>query len=119
VNAPRNKARFKERLNELFDAFGSRVSVVVRPAFIGAAYGDPLEHTTRRYLIDDMLVGLGWDLTRMTSEMVEEARAQDDTTLFLDYLGVNPELRIPLLIVEAKAWAKPFAGSYGGKWVTM
>ena len=40
--------------------------------------------------------------------MVEEARVQDDTTLFLDYFGVNPDSRTPLLIVEAKAWAKPF-----------
>ena len=44
----------------------------------------------------------------MTREMVEEARVQGDTTLFLDYLGVNPDLRVPLLIVEGKAWGKPF-----------
>jgi hypothetical protein len=46
----------------------------------------------------------------MTREMVEEARAQGDTTLFLflDYLGVNPDFRVPLLIVEGKAWGKPF-----------
>jgi hypothetical protein len=40
--------------------------------------------------------------------MVEEARVQGDTTLFLDYLGVNPDSRVPLLIVEGKAWGKPF-----------
>jgi hypothetical protein len=59
-------------------------------------------------LIDEMLAGLGWNLSRLTREMVEEARVQDDTTLFLDYFGVNPDNRTPLLIVEAKAWAKPF-----------
>jgi len=57
------------------------------PDFIGAAYRDPLEHTTRRYVIDEMLSALGWDLGRLTREMVEEARARGDTTLFLDYLG--------------------------------
>jgi hypothetical protein len=59
-------------------------------------------------VVDEMLAGLGWNLGRLTREMVEEARVQDDTTLFLDYLGVNSDNRTPLLIVEAKAWAKPF-----------
>jgi hypothetical protein len=40
--------------------------------------------------------------------MVEEARLQGDSTLFLDYLGINPTQGVPLAIVEAKAWAKPF-----------
>jgi hypothetical protein len=108
VSRLRNKARFKERLEQVFEAFKGRASPSGPPAFIGAEFRDPLEHTTRRYLIDEMLAGLGWNLSRLTREMVEEARVQDDTTLFLDYLGVNPNNRAPLLIVEAKAWAKPF-----------
>jgi hypothetical protein len=75
---------------------------------IGAAYRDPLEHTTRKYMIDEILSSLGWNLGRLTQEMVEEARLQGDSTLFLDYLGVNPAQGSPLAIVEAKAWAKPF-----------
>lgn len=108
MNELRNKARFKSDLAEIFEAFRARTDRSGPPAFIGAAYRDPLEHATRRYVIDEILSGLGWDLSRMTREMVEEARARGDTTLFLDYLGVNPELRVPLLIVEGKAWGKPF-----------
>jgi len=107
VNDLLEKARFKRTIHEVFEAFKSRSSEAAPPAFIGAAFRDPLEHTTRRYVIDDILAALGWDLGRLTQEIVEEARAQGDTTLFLDYLGVNPATRVPLLIVEAKAWAKP------------
>jgi hypothetical protein len=108
VNELRDKARFKSALSEIFEAFEARTASSSPPDFIGAAYREPLEHTTRRFVIDEILDGLGWNLGRMTREMVEEARAQGDTTLFLDYLGVNPELRVPLLIVEGKAWGKPF-----------
>ncbi len=111
VRILRNKARFKDRLEQVFEAFKRRANASESPAFIGAAFRDPLEHTTRRYLVDEMLTGLGWNLGRLTREMVEEARVQDGTTLFLDYLGVNPDKRTPLLIVEAKAWAKPFVTS--------
>jgi hypothetical protein len=107
VNELRDKARFKSTLNEIFEAFTPRTVSSGPPAFIGAAFRDPLEYTTRRYVIDEILSSLGWNLGRITQEMIEEARAQGDTTLFLDYLGVNPDLRVPLLIVEAKAWAKP------------
>jgi hypothetical protein len=108
VSDLRDKARFKSALDEIFEAFKPRTASAGPPAFIGAAYRDPLEHTTRRYVIDEILDGLGWNLGRLTQEIVEEARAQGDTTLFLDYLGVNPDLRVPLLIIEGKAWGKPF-----------
>jgi hypothetical protein len=108
VTELRDKARFKSALAEIFEAFKPRSSPDGAPEFIGAAYRSPLEHTTRRCVIDEVLGGLGWNLDRMTREMVEEARVQGDSTLFLDYLGVNPDLRVPLLIVEGKAWGKPF-----------
>ncbi|WP_315730730.1 MULTISPECIES: hypothetical protein [unclassified Bradyrhizobium] len=115
MNGPRDRARFKRTLHDIFEAFKSRSGGSGPPEFIGAAFRDPLEHTTRRYVIDDILAALGWDLRRLTQEIVEEARTQGDTTLFLDYLGVNPATRAPLLIVEAKAWAKPLVTpSFGG-----
>jgi len=83
VNELRDKARFKSTLHEIFEAFKSRSNGSEPPAFIGAAFRDPLEHTTRRFVIDEILAGLGWDLGRMTREIVEEARAQGNTTLFL------------------------------------
>src|SRR4051794_12280184 len=76
VNELRTKARFKSNLAEILEAFRVRADRSGPPAFIGAAYRDPLEHATRRYVIDEILSGLGWDLSRMTREMVEEARAR-------------------------------------------
>jgi len=107
MNEARDKARFKELLHELSEAFKARTQSQ-RPEFIGQAPGDPLEHTTRRFVINDMLAGLGWDLRRMTNEMVEEARVQGKAILRMDYTGVAPNTGAPLLIVEAKAWARPF-----------
>jgi hypothetical protein len=59
VNDLRDKARFKSALGEIFEAFKPRTTPSGPPAFIGAAFGDPLEHTTRRYVIDEILGGLG------------------------------------------------------------
>jgi hypothetical protein len=107
VNLAREKARFKTLIAELLDAFRRRAAAGP-PGFIGQAPGGPLEHTTRRYLVDEVLTGLGWDLSRLTREVVEEARVRGSTTLRMDYVGVNPETRTPLLIVETKAWDRPF-----------
>jgi hypothetical protein len=55
VNVLRDKARFKSTLGEIFETFTPRTDPSAPHSFIGAAYGDPLEHTTRRYIIDDIL----------------------------------------------------------------
>lgn len=68
MNELRDKARFKSSLAEIFEAFEARTDRSAPPAFIGARYRDPLEHTTRRYVIDEILSGLGWNLSRMTRE---------------------------------------------------
>ena len=60
---------------------------------------------------EDEKVGLGWRLKKSGGEIIEEARIKDETTLFLDYLGVNPDTRAPQLIVEAKAWSKPMVAA--------
>jgi hypothetical protein len=62
---------------------------------------------TRRFVIDLLLAALGWDVHALNRQIVEEARTHGQKTLFLDYLGVTLEARIPLMIFEAKAWAKP------------
>jgi len=79
VNVLRDKARFKSTLGEIFETFTPRTDPSAPHSFIGAACGDPLEHTTRRYVIDDILSSLGWDLSCLTREMVEEARVQGDS----------------------------------------
>jgi len=50
-------------------------------------------------------------LKKSGGEIIEEARIKDETTLFLDYLGVNPDTRAPQLIVEAKAWSRPMVAA--------
>ena len=42
--------------------------------------------------------------------MAEEVRLKNGTTTFLDYLGVATNTTTPVLLIEAKAWDKPFIG---------
>jgi hypothetical protein len=105
----REKNDFKRRVRDVLGQF-ERVAGAARPDFHGARTASPLEHVTRRHLIDHVLIALGWNLDRMSEDMIEEARAQGAATLFLDYLGVNSQTRAPRLIVEAKAWGKPIIG---------
>jgi hypothetical protein len=58
VNELRDKARFKSALDEIFGAFTSRTDPSAPPSFIGAAYDDPLEHTTRKTAGNGSLPGL-------------------------------------------------------------
>ncbi len=100
-----DKARFKENVSKLIAQFSAPIR---EQSFLGAAPGPPLEHVTRRHFIDPFLRALGWDLTQLNEQMIEEARTRGETTLRLDYLGVNSQTRIPILIVEAKPWEAPF-----------
>ena len=100
------KAKFKAAVKEILDQFNSTVG----NRFAGARPGTVLEHITRRHFVDPFLQALGWDLTRLGEEVIEEAQARGEATLRLDYLGVNQETRAPILIVEAKPWSAPFVG---------
>lgn len=117
-----DKARFKESVRKLIAHFAAPIR---ERSFAGAEHGPTLEHVTRRHFIDPFLRALGWDLSRLNEEMIEEARTRGETTLRLDYLGVNPQTRVPVLIVEAKAWAAPFVapsaseGSAEGPWASL
>ena len=102
----RDKARFKEALEDVAKIFAAGEGG--SPAYIGAGYVNPLEHATRRHVIDVMLTGLGWNLDHFGRDVLEEIQAKGETTLFLDYLCRDPRTKAPLVIVEAKAWAKPF-----------
>ena len=101
----KDKERFRKEVNELIDQFSSPVR---ERSFLGADPGPTLEHVTRRHFIDPFLRALGWDLSQLNEEIIEEARTRGETTLRLDYLGINQQTRIPLLIVEAKSWESPF-----------
>jgi len=70
------------------------------PDFAGAPAAEMLEHNTRKVALDPLLDALGWSFHDRT----EEARVVGDTTLFIDYLGIDRETRVAELIFEAKAW---------------
>ena len=76
-------------------------------AFQGAEPLPPLEHTVRIHLHDQLLELLGWRLG-LEGDVAEEARIKDETTTYIDYLGLNPDTQAPALLWESKAWGKPF-----------
>ncbi len=104
-----DKQDFKATLARLLAAFDARHGAdgAVIDQYAGVADLDPLEHTTRVLLLDGIIESLGWQLLG-GRDVAEEARVQAETTLFIDYLGVDPDKRTPLLIIEAKSWNKPF-----------
>lgn len=102
----RERGYFKSSLVNLLEAFKHQKAGSV-PPYAGAPGANPLEHTTRVFLLDGIINALGWDIKGGRS-IVEEARVVVESTLFIDYLGVNPDRRTPLLIIEAKAWDSPF-----------
>jgi hypothetical protein len=78
-----------------------------RDPFAGVGDHLPHEHDTRRLFIDRLLALLGWKLGPY-GNVIEEARLKVDTTRFMDYVGVAEGTQAPLMIVEAKAWDKPY-----------
>jgi hypothetical protein len=109
VSTARDRARFKTLLDEIFTSFEATDATAALPGFIGQAEGEPLEHTTRRYVIDGIVEGLGWQLGTLSRNIIEEARVRGTTMLRMDYAGVNASTLQARLILEAKAWDKPFA----------
>jgi hypothetical protein len=109
-----DKQDFKAALARLLEAFDERQGVHAVDQYAGVGDPDPLEHTTRVLLLDGIIQSLGWELVG-GREVAEEARLQVETTLFIDYLGVDPDQRTPLLIIEAKAWSKPFVRPRDGR----
>ena len=109
-----DKLEFKTALDRLLAAFDARQGGNAVDQYAGVEDTDPLEHTTRVLLLDGIIQSLGWQLAG-ERDVAEEARVQVKTTLFIDYLGLDPDRRTPLLIVEAKAWNKPFVRPRDGR----
>lgn len=107
MNRPKLASDFRQGL-EAFVARVRRGFEAGGPeAFAGAAVANPLEAVTRDFVIDGLMGLLGWRLGP-GGDMAVEARIKGDTTTFMDYVGVTADKRAPVLIVEAKAWDKPF-----------
>lgn len=73
----------------------------------------PHEHDTRQHFVDKLLEHLGWKLGT-GGNVLEEVRLQGATTKFMDYVGIVDMANNPLLLVEAKAWDKPFVSARSG-----
>ena len=101
------EAAFQRGLAELLERFDRTVSADAPEPYVGAGVDHPLEHTTRIHLLDSLAELLGWQLG-LGGDMAEEVRLKNGTTTFMDYLGVATATNAPVLLIEAKAWDKPF-----------
>lgn len=113
MNDGRATGEFKDALAKLLEGIQRAASDVGDDTYAGAGEANLLEHNTRRFFLDGLLEALGWTLG-VTGNVSEEARVKAEKTTYIDYAGVHPHDRVPLLIVEAKAWNKPFISAGEG-----
>jgi len=117
VNEAEGLAAFKEVLERLVDSATRNMKPAAIDAYIAETDGpiEVQEATTRTQFLDDVLDALGWS-RGVAGDLGEEVRLKGDTTVFVDYLGTARYLEpgkatpVPLLLVEAKAWGKPYIG---------
>jgi hypothetical protein len=106
--------KFKEGLSDLLEAIERALAKPHRDPYTeNDPERRPHEHDTRLLFVDVLLGHLGWTLGP-GGDVLEEARLQTDTTKFMDYVGVVDIAGKPLLLVEAKAWDKPFVSARAG-----
>lgn len=110
MNEAKASNDFKVALEGLLKRMQRAVSVDGLVAYAGEPNGKVLEHTTREFFLDKLLEALGWTLGP-DGNMASEARIKAETTTYMDYVGVAAPTRTPLLLVEAKAWDKPFVAA--------
>lgn len=107
MNRLQESAEFRAEVKALLDDVDRSKERGAPPSYDGSPDDDFLEHTTRRYFLDKLVGALGWTLGS-TGDMAEEARIKAETTTYMDYLGVTELDRLPVVIIEAKAWGTPF-----------
>jgi hypothetical protein len=69
-----------------------------------------LEHHARAFVLDQLLASLGWtvgqsavaDETNVLTEAFFKAASSDKVTNYLDYLGFDKSVTLPLMVFEAK-----------------
>lgn len=106
--------QFKQGLDDLLEEIDRELAMPNRDPYTEVdPERRPHEHDTRLIFVNELLSHLGWKLGA-GGNVLEEARLQDDTTRFMDYVGIVDITRKPLLLVEAKAWDKPFVSARTG-----
>lgn len=98
------RAKFKSDLERLVEQMQAAENQSAPKGYKGEVEAATLEHDVRKFFLDRLLVHLGWKLEQ---SVVEEARVKADETLFIDYLGVHADTRLPIFILEAKSWESP------------
>jgi len=107
VSRMTRRADFSEKFAELLARLETAEGPLDAAPYYGGPVGDPHEHATRVYFLDKLIELLGWTLG-LGGDVVEEARLKDKTTTRMDYLGKACDTNVPALLIEAKAWEKPF-----------
>jgi len=107
MNRLQESAEFKATVKALLEEVTRSTEGNASYSYSGSSNDELLEHTTRRYFLDKLVMALGWTLGS-TGDMAEEARLKAGTTTYMDYLGVTEMERLPVVIIEAKAWGTPF-----------
>ncbi|WNN53248.1 hypothetical protein RIN66_04075 [Hafnia alvei] len=110
MNEEKLRNNFRQSLSDLIQEIGDIIQGGERNAYTDNSAHSLHEHDTRTLFIDRFLILLGWRLDAK-GNVSEEARIKGDTTRFIDYVGVSKETRTPLMILEAKAWDKPFVSA--------
>ncbi|GAB6165938.1 hypothetical protein JCM19992_19380 [Thermostilla marina] len=119
---------FLDRLHKTFSAYDNRKSLrahIVPPALPPEDQSHWLECHARRYVIDHILAGLGWNIhaRRDLADHIQNLNieypvlsAETGHRRFLDYLGYEQQSGRPLLIVEAKrpSLSLPSVNNHGG-----
>ena len=103
----KRRADFPGKFAELLERLEAADGPIAAAPYEGGPVGDLHEHATRVYFLDALVELLGWTLG-LGGDVVEEARLKDKTTTRMDYLGKACETDVPALLIEAKAWEKPF-----------
>ena len=107
VTRETDEVAFERGLSELLTRFDRSLQHDAPGPYAGEARGQPHEHATRVNFLDEFVVLLGWKLG-LGGDMSEEARLRNGTVTRMDYLGIETESNTPVLMIEAKAWGKPF-----------
>lgn len=102
------ESTFKHRIAEVRAKFGEGLPAGERLVAVDAL-DQALEAHARAYVINGVLAALNWRIGSLPEdglgELVPEAPVLSvltDTTRFLDYLGLERDTNVPLLIVETK-----------------